>query len=96
MALSLVDYLVKNCKYIHQHVASKSFMKSMVKLTEERKSFFTRLRDEDSNHLNMELREKTLVLIQIWANEFAKHNQYPIFMQTYNDLRGRGVRFPQV
>jgi len=95
LALTLLDAIMKNCNCFHHIAASEDFLKTMEKLLENEKSgIFHRKQSNEEIRVRIELKEKSLVMIQSWAESFDPR-QYPSFSQLYQKLRAAGVVFPR-
>ena len=39
--------------------------------------------------------DRTLLLIEQWGKAFAKSRSFPVFKEVYDELLGKGVKFPE-
>ncbi|XP_020576459.1 TOM1-like protein 2 isoform X1 [Phalaenopsis equestris] len=83
LALTLLEAMVKNCgDFVHFQVVDVGILQEMVKIVR--------------NTRNMQVREKILVLLEYWQEEFGGPNgKYPQYYYTYAELKRSGIRFVQ-
>jgi hypothetical protein len=99
LTLTLLDALMKNCPSFHRYVANPDFMDSLMKLLEKEKQsglekFLSKKLTSDEIRARIDIRERTLVMVQAWAHSFSR-NEYPVFWSTYERLKQQGVIFPK-
>ncbi|KAL5698464.1 hypothetical protein ACHQM5_029496 [Ranunculus cassubicifolius] len=84
LALTLLETVIKNCgDIVHLHVAEKSILQEMVKIT-KRKSVDDRVK------------EKILTLIDTWQEAFGgPRARYAQYYAAYQELLRAGAVFPQ-
>lgn len=85
LALSLAETMVKHCSStLHLQIGSPDFMEQMMKLV-----------DRTGDTKDLHVYDKTLELIQLWGEVFRTRRQtFPLFSETYDNLKAAGHRFP--
>ncbi|XP_058055136.1 TOM1-like protein 2 isoform X2 [Anopheles bellator] len=82
--LTVLETCVKNCgKAFHVVVANKEFIQELVKLIGPK------------NDPPPIVQEKVLSLIQIWADAFRSQPDLNGVVQVYQELKNKGIEFPQ-
>jgi len=77
----VLESVVKNCgSPFHDEVMNKAFMEELMKLA------------KTTQHVN--IREKTLELIQCWAHAFRHIPSYKAIQDVLNIMKADGVKFP--
>uniref|UniRef100_A0A1B0A353 VHS domain-containing protein n=1 Tax=Glossina pallidipes TaxID=7398 RepID=A0A1B0A353_GLOPL len=82
--LTVLETCVKNCgKAFHVLVAHKDFIQELIKLIGPK------------NDPPVIVQEKVLSLIQIWSDAFKNQPDLIGVTQMYNELKNKGIEFPQ-
>uniref|UniRef100_A0A1A9VEB2 VHS domain-containing protein n=1 Tax=Glossina austeni TaxID=7395 RepID=A0A1A9VEB2_GLOAU len=82
--LTVLETCVKNCgKAFHMLVAHKDFIQELIKLIGPK------------NDPPVIVQEKVLSLIQIWSDAFKNQPDLIGVTQMYNELKNKGIEFPQ-
>jgi hypothetical protein len=80
----VLETCVKNCgRRFHLQIATKDFMQELIKLIGPKYD------------PPQALQERVLGLIQIWAEAFKGVSELKEVVRTYQDLKTKGVDFPQ-
>lgn len=100
LALTLAETIVKNVPAFHSSANNQRFLDNLVAEFERtknpNKSFFARLSNTDEHwRVNLQKQEKILLLIESWGRAFSMSKSFPNFQKVYQDLKFKGVRFPQ-
>jgi len=87
LALSLTETLMKNCEDdFYKQIATEKFMGQMIKLAQ------AHLQSSDREALKVS--DHALDLIQAWGEAFLpRRGQYPLFVNTYHNLKAKGLPF---
>jgi hypothetical protein len=82
LSLTLLEMMVKNCgDYVHTQIAEKSILQDMTKTVKKK--------------VDMQVREKILVLLSSWQEAFGgAGGRLPQYYWAYEDLRRSGIVFP--
>ncbi|KAF1326660.1 Tom1 protein 2, partial [Globisporangium splendens] len=88
LALTLTEAIVKNCGHlVHLEIASEPFMHEL----EATHKTHSNKRGRDS----LEITARILEMVQAWGEAFLPYrNDYPLFIDTYHNMRKKGVKFP--
>eukprot|EP00742_Colponemidia_sp_Colp-10_P003173 GILJ01003381.1.p1 GENE.GILJ01003381.1~~GILJ01003381.1.p1 ORF type:complete len:532 (-),score=62.51 GILJ01003381.1:178-1773(-) len=83
LTLTVLETAMQNCgPQFHAAVGNKEFMGELVNITKK-------------TDVNRSVEERILGLIQTWAETFSnQRHQYPLFVETYDTLKRKGVNFP--
>ena len=83
--LNILDICMKNGqKRFHRHIITKEFVLEMAKLAQTGKSSHSAVR------------EKSLLLIQSWADSYRGKEDLGVAAEIYDQLKNNGVEFPAV
>ena len=99
LALTLCDFLVKNCHAFHRYVGDQKFLDCIVKSLPKKirapndKVLFE-LNKKTPTVQQRARYEQTLLLLQTWAQVFSRSSTLPSFRHTYQAMLRKGVRFP--
>lgn len=84
--LAVLDACMKNChKRFHKHIIQKEFLLDMVKLAQGGKSLPP-----------SPVREKTLTLIQRWADAYRGKEDLHVAAEIYDQLCSKGIEMPAI
>ncbi|KAN0019277.1 hypothetical protein ACTFIU_002482 [Dictyostelium citrinum] len=81
LALELADSLLQNCHCTHVYFAERTFQTELCRLIMNKKT-------------KLNVKEKTLEIVESWGNAFQARHDVPGFYETYSFIKRSGYKFP--
>ncbi|EGC32572.1 hypothetical protein DICPUDRAFT_95247 [Dictyostelium purpureum] len=81
LALELADSLLQNCECTHVYFAERTFQTELCRLIMNKKT-------------KLNVKEKTLEIVESWGNAFSARHDLQGFYETYSFIKRSGYKFP--